>query len=45
MSGVEWLEEKLENYLDYSNSFSLKILENGQGFYGVRVKYFYFIFY
>lgn len=38
MSGVGWLEEKLENYLDYSNSFSLKMLENGQGFYGIRVK-------
>lgn len=45
MSVVGWLEEKLENYLDYSNSFSLKMIENGQGFYGVRVKYSYFIFY
>lgn len=26
MSGVGWLGEKLEDYLDYSNSFSLKML-------------------
>lgn len=44
MSGVGWKEEALEIYLDYSNSFSLKRLENGQGFYGIRVKYSYFDF-
>lgn len=44
MSGLGWLGEKLEDYLDYSNSFSLKMVEKWTRFLWGKGKIFLFHF-
>lgn len=44
MSGLGWLGEKLEDYLDYSNLFSLKMVEKWTRFLWGKGKIFLFHF-